>query len=192
MTVLTSKRYSTASQPSAGSLYHTVTYHVHCFRVNGFRDDAPLGGHELHHLVQRRPLHLLPLQIWQRIRDEVEQDAALPYLLHEQFVALVRCRVCSENITPCGNYITLRYRLGTVMGNSSLLTDPYWLPAVNTTFTRCAGIQLLAVLVLPSAQPLTNQITTAMQTVKPILPIIKLPVSWQIINICQAQQFYCI
>lgn len=69
------------------------TDHVHHLWVNGLCDDVPVVGDVLHHLAQRRPLHLLPFQVAQRVRDEVKEDAALPQLLDEQLLLLCRRNV---------------------------------------------------------------------------------------------------
>lgn len=69
------------------------TDHVDHLRVYGLCDDVPVVGDVLHHLAQRRPLHLLPFQVAQRVRDEVKEDAALPQLLDEQLLLLRRGNV---------------------------------------------------------------------------------------------------
>lgn len=58
--------------------------------VNRLRDDVPVVGDVLHHLAQSGPFHLLPFQIAQWVRDKIEEDAALPQLLDEQFLLLCR------------------------------------------------------------------------------------------------------
>lgn len=74
------------------------TDHVHHLWVNGLCDDVPVVGDVLHHLAQRRPLHLLPFQVAQRVRDEVKEDAALPQLLDEQLLLLCRGNVWKRKI----------------------------------------------------------------------------------------------
>lgn len=69
------------------------TDHVDHLWVNGLCDDVPVVGDVLHHLAQRRPLHLLPFQVAQWVRDEVKEDAALPQLLDEQLLLLCRGNV---------------------------------------------------------------------------------------------------
>ncbi len=59
------------------------THHVHHLGIDGLGDDVPVVSDELHHLAERRPLHLFPFQVAQGVRDEVEEHAALTQLLHE-------------------------------------------------------------------------------------------------------------
>nr|CAD7442773.1 unnamed protein product [Timema bartmani] len=73
-----------------------LTHHVDCLRVDSIADDATLRRHKLHHLVQCSPLHLLPLEVGQRVRDKVEQHAALSDLLDKQFFTLVTGSVCNK------------------------------------------------------------------------------------------------
>lgn len=62
--------------------------------VDGFGDDAPVVGDELHHLAQRRPFDLLPFQVTQGVGDEVKEDAALPQLLDEELLLLCEGNIC--------------------------------------------------------------------------------------------------
>ncbi len=59
------------------------THHVHHLRIDGLGDDVPVVSDVLHHLAERRPLHLFPFQVAQGVGDEVEENAALTQLLHE-------------------------------------------------------------------------------------------------------------
>lgn len=70
--------------------------------VDGLRDDVPVVGDVLHHLAQRRPFHLLPFQIAEGVRDEVEEDAALPQLLDEELLLLRGGNVCGGEEEPTG------------------------------------------------------------------------------------------
>lgn len=73
-----------------------LPHHVNHLRVDGFRDDVPVVGDVLHHLADGRPLHLLPFQVAQRVRDEIEEDAALPQLLDEQLLLVGGGDVCGD------------------------------------------------------------------------------------------------
>ena len=57
-------------------------------RVDGLSEDSSVLSDELHHLLQGRPLHLLPLEVGQGVGHEVEEDRALADLLNEQFLLL--------------------------------------------------------------------------------------------------------
>ncbi len=74
--------------PGAG-----LTHHVHHLWVYGLRDDIAIVVDVLHHLGQRRPLHLLPFEIAERIRQKVEENAALTQLLDEELLLLGRSHV---------------------------------------------------------------------------------------------------
>lgn len=62
-------------------------YHLDGLRVDGLGDDAVLVAQVLDQLVQSCPLHLLPLEVAQWLR-EVEQHAALAQFLDEQLLTL--------------------------------------------------------------------------------------------------------
>ena len=64
------------------------TDHVHHLWVDGLCDDVPVVGDVLHHLAQRRPLHLLPFQVAQRVGQEVKEHATLSELLDEELLLL--------------------------------------------------------------------------------------------------------
>ena len=65
-----------------------LTTHSTHLGVDGVSEDAPVVGHELHHLLQRRPLHLLPLEVGEGVGDEVEENAALSDLLDQKLLAV--------------------------------------------------------------------------------------------------------
>jgi len=65
--------------------------------VDGLGDDVPVVGDVLHHLADGRPLHLLPFQVAQRVREEIEEDAALPQLLDEELLLLRGGDVCGTH-----------------------------------------------------------------------------------------------
>ena len=46
-------------------------------RIDRFGEHPPVLGDILHHLLQRRTLHLLPLEVGEGVRDEVEENATL-------------------------------------------------------------------------------------------------------------------
>lgn len=66
-----------------------AAYHIHCFGINCFGNNVFVFGYILDHLVEGGALHLLPFQIRQGIRLEVEENAALPQLLYKKFLSLV-------------------------------------------------------------------------------------------------------
>lgn len=85
--------------PSSLGLHSRVeshTDHVHHFWVDGLCDDIPIVGDVLHHLAQRSPLYFLPFQITQRVRQEVEKNAALSKFLDEELLLLCRGHVCRD------------------------------------------------------------------------------------------------
>ena len=57
-------------------------------RIYRLREHSPVLGDILHHLLQRSPLHLLPLQVGEGVRHEVEEDAALTDLLDQQLLTI--------------------------------------------------------------------------------------------------------
>ena len=57
-------------------------------RIHRLGEHPPVLGDVLHHLLQRRPLHLLPLQVGEGVGDEVEEDAALSDLLDQKLLAI--------------------------------------------------------------------------------------------------------
>lgn len=70
-----------------------VTHHVHHLWVNGLGDDAAVVGDELHHLAERRPLHLLPFQVTEGVGQEIKENAALTQLLDEELLLLGRSHI---------------------------------------------------------------------------------------------------
>lgn len=92
-TTTQSKCQTCTTQVALHSAYWD-TDHVDHLWVYGLCDDVPVVGDVLHHLAQRGTFHLLPFQVAQRVGDEVEEDAALPQLLDEQFLLLGRGDVC--------------------------------------------------------------------------------------------------
>ena len=95
-----------------------LTTHSTHLGVDGVSEDAPVVGHELHHLLQRRPLHLLPLEVGQGVRDEVEEDGALPDLLDEQLLLLRGARFVhlrQLNQLPVLGYVEPRAALAAIL-----------------------------------------------------------------------------
>ena len=68
---------------------HVNGEHFNDLVVDGLGDHAPICRYVLDHLVQRLPLHLLELEVAERIGGEVEYRAALLYLLDEQLLPVV-------------------------------------------------------------------------------------------------------
>lgn len=61
--------------------------------VDGLRDHVAVVSDVLHHFVEAGPLHLLVLEVAERVANEVEEDAALAQLLDEQVLALHEGRI---------------------------------------------------------------------------------------------------
>lgn len=64
------------------------THHDDGLGVDGLGHHFAVVSDVLHHLVKSCPLHLLVLEVAERVADEVEQHAALTQLLHEQFLPI--------------------------------------------------------------------------------------------------------
>ena len=57
-------------------------------RIDRLGEHPSVLGDILHHLLQRSSLHLLPLQVGEGVRHEVEEDAALTDLLDQQLLTI--------------------------------------------------------------------------------------------------------
>ena len=59
------------------------THHLHSLGIDGIGNNATILRHVFDKFVECRSLYLLPLQITERILNEVEQSHTLPQLLDE-------------------------------------------------------------------------------------------------------------
>lgn len=73
---------------SPGYTWNQRTHHDDGLGVYALGHHLAVVRDVLHHLVKPRPLDLLVLEVAERVADEVEQNAALPQLLHEQILSL--------------------------------------------------------------------------------------------------------
>ena len=72
-----------------GVIEHTDVRRLHPhLRIDWFGEHSPVLGDILHHLLQRRTLHLLPLEVGEGVGDEVEENAALSDLLDQKLLAV--------------------------------------------------------------------------------------------------------
>ena len=72
-----------------GVVEHTDVRRLHShLRIDWFGEHSPVLGDILYHLLQRCTLHLLPLEVGEGVRDEVEENAALSDLLDQKLLAV--------------------------------------------------------------------------------------------------------
>lgn len=73
-----------------------MPYHDNSFRIDGLSDNISVVCDVFHHLVETCSLHLLELQVTERVRDEVKKHAALPQLLDEKLFSFVWRSICQR------------------------------------------------------------------------------------------------
>ena len=78
------------------SAKHVRREHAHDLVVRLVGEYAPIARYVLDELVERLPLHLLVLQVAERVAREVEHHRALLDLLDEQAFAFVRVCLCTQ------------------------------------------------------------------------------------------------
>ena len=75
------------------NLAYVATDRFYGLRVDGLGEHAAVLRDVLDHLIEGGSLHLLPLEVTERVNDKVEEHHALAQLLNEQLLPLGRSRI---------------------------------------------------------------------------------------------------